>query len=56
MTPEQHRVNDILAAMQQQRDMALNQVVELSAMLAAKDRELKQAQEQLATPTKDENA
>lgn len=51
MTPELQRAQDMLAAMQAQRDNALNAMVMAQAELAARDRELARLREKLDAPT-----
>ena len=47
MTAELQRAQDMLSAMQQQRDQALNANVSLLAVLAAKDREITEKNAQI---------
>ena len=47
MTAEFQRAQDMLSAMQQQRDQALNANVSLLAVLAAKDREITEKNAQI---------
>lgn len=47
MNPELERAQDMLSAMQMQRDNALNAMVHAQAALAAKDREIAALRQQL---------
>lgn len=51
LTPEQNRANDLIAAMQVQRNQALDQVVEAAAAVTAMQREVQDLKAELATVT-----